>query len=138
MPDGTREQLFLVHLFVDGTDCGIWDAWAGGDKDTASVKYRSGGSPDEESLGGGNTFADLTLSRNYRISRDPSIERFLLSKAGIGNAVASKTVLDRSYQAQGDPLTYKGLLKTVTPPNTDSNSTNPAIISVVIEPNSIA
>lgn len=137
MSDGSREQLFLVHLYVDGTDLGVWDTWQGGDKDTSSIKYRSGGQPDEESLGGGNTYTDLTITRNYRLSRDASIVSFLLNKTGIGEARAIKQPLDRSYNAFGNPVIATGLLKTYQDPKADSNANNAAMIGVVIEPNSI-
>jgi hypothetical protein len=136
-PDGTVEQRMLVHLTVDGVDLGVWDTWSGAEKDTDSTKYRSGGNPDQESLGGGNTFSDLTITRNYRLSRDRSIEAFLYKSAGTGAAKASKTMLDRKYVAYGNPITVNGVLKTYAGPNADSNANNPAMLSVTIEVNSI-
>lgn len=137
MSDGSREQLFLVHVSVDGTDLGVWDTWDGGDKDTNSVKYRSGGEPDEESLGGGSSYSDLTITRNYRLSRDSGIVGFLLNKTSIGEVVATKQPLDRSYNAYGNPIIARGVLKTFQDPKVDSNANNPAMIGIVIEPNSI-
>ena len=137
MSDGSRENLFLIHLSIDGTDLGIWDSWAGGDKDTNSTKYRSGGEPNEESLGGGNVFTDLTIGRNYRLSRDNGIMGFLFDKCGIGAVVAQKQPLDRSYQPYGSPTIASGVLKTVTDAKVDSNANNAAILSVVVEINSL-
>lgn len=137
MSDGTRENLFLVHLTIDGRDLGVWDSWAGGDKDTNSTKYRSGGQISEESLGGGNTFSDLTIGRNYRLSRDNAIIGYLLDKCGLGACRAQKQPLNRSYKAQGKPIIGNGILKTVTDPKVDSNGNNPAMILVVIELNGL-
>ena len=137
MSDGSRENLFLVHLEVDGTDLGLWDSWAGGDKDTNSVKYRSGGQATEESLGGPNTYTDLTIGRNYRLSRDNPVIGFLLDKTGTGACSVQKQPLDRSYQPYGNPIIGNGMLKTFTDPKVDSNSNNAAIIQVVIELNNL-
>jgi hypothetical protein len=137
MSDGSRENLFLVHLSIDGTDLGVWDSWAGGDKDTNSVKYRSGGVATEESLGGPTVYTDLTIGRNYRLSRDNPIIGFLLDKTGQGVCEIQKQPLDRSYQPYGSPIIGNGILKTVTDPKVDSNANNAAILQVVIELNNL-
>jgi len=137
MPDGTREQLFLVHLTIDGTDLGVWDTWAGGDMDTDSVTYRSGGEAIAESLGGPTSFGDITIGRNYRLARDNGVIGFLLNKCGIGNCKVQKQPLDRTYQPYGKPIVGTGILKTVTDPKVDSNNNNAAIISVVIDLNNL-
>lgn len=137
MPDGTREQLFLVTLSIDGVDLGVWDKWDGGDKDSASVKYRSGGQPDEEDLGGPVTFTDVTLTRNYRLSRDATLLGFLFNKVGIGGCVATKYPLARDYTVYGPHIQALGPLKTVTDPKVDSNASNPALLAVVLSVNSI-
>lgn len=136
MSDGTREQLFLVTWSLDGNDMGTWDQWTGGGKDTASVRYRSGGQPDEESLGGPNTYPDVTIERNYRLSRDYPIMPTLLARAGKGTVIGQKQALDRDYNAYGKPEIIVGLLKTVTSPPADSTSSNPAKLIVVVEVNS--
>ena len=137
MPDGTREQLFLVTLVIDGVDLGVWDKWDGGDKDSTQTKYRSGGEPDEEDLGGGVTHSDLTLTRNYRLSRDAPILGFLLNKVGIGGCTASKYPLNRDYTVFGPHIQAQGPLKTVTDPKVDSNAANPALLAIVISVNSL-
>lgn len=137
MSDGTREQLFLVTLSIDGTDLGVWDKWDGGDKDSASVKYRSGGDPAEEDLGGPVTFSDITLTRNYRLSRDAGILGFLFQKVGVGNCVASKYPLNRDYSVFGPYIQAQGPLKTVTDPKVDSNASNPATLVLVLSVNSL-
>lgn len=138
MSDGTREQLFLVTLQIDGVDCGIWDKWDGGGKDSTSTKYRSGGNPVEEDLGGSINYTDITLTRNYRLSRDAAIVGFLLNKVGIGNCVANKFPLNRDYTTYGPYIQAQGPLKTVDDPKVDSNAANPATIVLVMSVNSIA
>lgn len=137
MSDGTREQLFLVTLTIDGTDYGIWDKWDGGDKDSTQTKYRSGGQPDEEDLGGAPTFSDVTLTRNYRLSRDAPILGALLNSVGIGNCVATKYPLNRDYSIYGPHIQAIGPLKTVTDPKVDSNAANPALLVLVLSVNSL-
>lgn len=137
MSDGTREQLFLVTLSIDGTDLGVWDKWDGGDMDSASTKYRSGGSAIEEDLGGAITFSDITIARNYRLSRDAGVLGFLFSKVGIGTCVVSKYPLNRDYSVFGPYIQAQGPLKTVTDPKVDSNAANPAILQLAISVNSL-
>jgi hypothetical protein len=137
MPDGTREQLFLVTLIIDGVDLGTWDKWDGGDKDSTSTKYRSGGDDAEEDLGGSVTYSDLTLTRNYRLSRDAPILGFLLNKVGIGNCIASKYPLNRDYTVFGPHIQAAGPLKTVTDPKVDSNAANAALLAIVVSVNSL-
>lgn len=137
MSDGTREQLFLVTLSIDGTDLGIWDKWDGGDKESASVKYRSGGDPDEEDLGGPINYTDITISRNYRLSRDAGIIGFLFQKVGIGLCVVSKYPLNRDYSVYGPYIQAQGPLKNVVDPKVDSNAANPAILQLAISVNSL-
>ena len=137
MPDGTRENQFLIHLTVDGKDLGVWDSWTGGDKDTDSTKYRSGGESVEESLGGPNTYSDLTIARNYRLTRDNGIMGYLLNKTGIGHVHAQKQPLDRSYKPKGKPIIGTGMLKTVSDPKVDSNANNAAMVTITVELNSL-
>jgi hypothetical protein len=135
--DGTREQLFLVTLTIDGVDIGIWDKWDGGGKDSTSTKYRSGGNPNEEDLGGLPTFTDVTLTRNYRLSRDAAIVGFLLNKVGFGTCIANKFPLNRDYSTYGPYIQAIGPLKTVDDPKVDSNAANAATLIVVLSVNSI-
>lgn len=139
MSDGTREQLILVTFTVNGIDLGTWDSWNGGKKDTSSTRYRSGGDPDDESLGGPNTYTDLTIGRNFRLSRDAPIIGFLLSQAGgVSNCAAVKHYLNRDYTVFDRGLTVaQGPLKTVNDPDGDSQSNNAAMLTVIMEVNSL-
>jgi hypothetical protein len=136
MSDGTLEQRILVHLHLEGQNLGIWDSWNGGDKDTESVQYRAGGHVVKESLGGGTIYTNLTIARNYRLSRDRKIEEFLSKWVGNGRVVAGRQMLDRMMKAWGKPVIVTGILKTYTPPVGNSDGNNAAMITVVIEPNS--
>lgn len=137
MSDGTREQLFIYQLTIDGTDCGVWDKSSVWTTDTTSTKYRSGGQQTEESLGGSPTYPDITLDRNYRLARDHSIMPFLRARAGKGAFTLTKQALDRDFNAYGTPEVAVGLFKTVSSPAGDSTSNNAAMVTVVLETNSI-
>jgi hypothetical protein len=131
--DGGREDLFEVHLFIDGQDCGVWDRLSGGDLDSDDTKYRPGGGMgDQESLGGPRQVSNITLTRRWKLGRDTSLLPLLQQKVGTGDCVASKMSLDASYNAFGDSLVYNGTLKSVSPPDYNSSSNDAALIALEI------
>lgn len=138
MSDGTREQLFIVHLYVDDIDYGIFDKSSSWVRDSTLTKYRSGGQPDEETLGGPNIYSDITLDRNYRLSRDYPLIAPLMAACGTGKLEAYKQPLNRDYSAYNLPMVAKGVLKSVSDPAADSNSANAAMLTIVFEVNSIS
>jgi hypothetical protein len=133
MADGGREDLFEITLFIDGTDCGVWDKLTGGDLDSDDLKYRPGGNQgQEETLGGPQTVSDITVTRRWKLGRDTELAPFLAEKRGSGECVVVKQPLDRSYNAYGKPIVYNGTLKTVNLPDADSTANAVALLALVI------
>ena len=57
---------------------------------------------------------------------------WLASRAGKGSVVITKQPLDIDGNPWGDPITYKGKLKAVTPPEHDSTSNTEALLELEV------
>jgi len=127
-----------VSVKVDGVNLGVFDVMTGGESDSDEFKYRPGGMAPVIALGGVVTVGQLIVNRLYQLNRDHQNIHWLLSRVGKGNVVVTKTILDPDGNAFGKPLVTKGLLKRVTPPEVDSNTTvDAAIIELEITPEGV-
>jgi len=131
----SRQDQYDVTVSVDGLGAlGTFDTFKGGEVDSDEQKYRPGGMADPVSLGGAVTMGNVTVSRNYQLDRDhPSIHA-LLALVGKSTITASKQPLDINRVPYGRPLIYKGKIKTVTPPEHDSTSSDPAMLEIEFVP----
>lgn len=128
-----REDLYLVSLTVAGIDLGVWDTFDGGTVETQSTKYRSGGQADAVSLGGPRDTSDVNVGKKYE-SDVNAVYHWLTAQVGKPDiAVVTRQPLDREFKAFGRPEVYKGTVKSVAPPKSDSNSNAAAIIAAVVE-----
>jgi hypothetical protein len=135
----TRRDTFRVTLSIRGLDgvhhdFGVWDKKSGGAIDSDIYKYKPGGMAKQVSLGGSKTIEDLTVSRLYRHMRDHLQLQNLINWTGKARVTVSQHVLDTDGNLFGAPIVWTGLLKTTTPPDHDSESTDPAMIELVISP----
>lgn len=131
---GVREDLYDVEATFVGTDGQkakfIFDKMTGGDVKAQSKKYRpANGTEDELNLGGAQTVSNIMLTRLYETDIDGWV-LWLLSQVGKGTMYVAKQPLDLNGTAFGTALRYKGLIEGVTPPPTDSESENPAVIEI--------
>lgn len=127
-----RQDQYTVSVSVNDEDYGVWDKFSGGAADSEERKYKPGGMAPELSLGGQQTVTNVTVSRLYDLERDHSTIKTLLSLAGKAEAVIKKQPLDADGNAFGEPITYRGTLKTVTPPDTDSESNEAAMVEIEV------
>lgn len=127
-----RTNQFLITAVCDGRPLGVFDSFEGGEVDSEETKYRPGGMADEVSLGGSRTVANITIGRLNELARDNDLIRWLLSRVGRGQMVVNKQPLDVNKNPFGRPLVYTGKLKTVTPPNHDSNDNSAAVWTMVV------
>lgn len=134
MTDGARVDHFRVNLTVDGRDTGIWDTKEGGETDSEDSSYKPGGGP-RVSLGGSPTTGAVTISRLFMRGRDDDLIPYLRSKAGNGVVIAKIVATDKDGNPYKVLETYRGIFKRVTPPNIDSNSSDPAMLEVEFTPN---
>jgi hypothetical protein len=131
----SRQNQAAVTLTVDGVDLGVWDKLSGGEIDSDETKYKPGGMGPHVSLGGAVEVGDLTVSRLYVLGRDTEKIHWLISRVGKGDCVCARSSLDADGNAWGTPgLVYTGKLKTLTPPELDSESSDAALIELVISP----
>ena len=129
-----RKDQHAIHVSLDGTDCGIWDKKTGGEVDSSDTTYMPGAMGQRISLGGVQTITPVVADRMFDLDRDGQIIHWLMSRAGKGDMVCSVQPLDVDGNAYGRPMTYKGKLKMVTPPEADSESSDAALISLEMTP----
>jgi hypothetical protein len=125
----------LITLTVDGEDYGVWDKLSGGEVDSETLKYKPGGMGNAITLGGSTEVGDVTLSRLFQVGRDTETIHRLIGRVGKGDAVVARQVLDPDGHVWGaGGLVYAGKVKTVTPPEIDSESSDAALVEVVVSP----
>lgn len=118
-----RQDQWSNTVSIDGRAMGVWDTLDGGESDSEETKYKPGGMQPEVSLGGSRTFGNLTLSRLLAQS-DWEFMRTMMNQTGRAKCIVSRQPLDADGNPWGRPLTYRGVLKAVTPGSTDSNSSD--------------
>lgn len=127
----------MVTVFAPGSDAvimkGIWDKKTGGQVDSEESVYHPGGMAESISLGGRKNVDNVVVSRLCRVQRDWALIPRLVSVVGKAKVTIADQPLDFDGNASGiDPLTYVGTLKRVTPPDADSESSDPAMIEMEI------
>lgn len=137
-----REDLFKVTAKMtksDNTivDMGSWDGFEGGEVDSEEAKYTPGDNQGREvSLGGKRTVGNFTIKKIIgRTSSDHADMKTWQDNVGKATVTVIKQPLDATFTAFGSASTYSGILKTVTPPNFDSNSSDAAIVELEISSN---
>jgi hypothetical protein len=126
----TREDTHLLTLVIDGKDLGIWDKKEGGEIDSEENKYKPGNMASEISLGGTKTIGNTTFRRLFDWSRDDPLLPWLYPRVGNGRGALGVQMLDIAGNPKGNLMTLGGTLKTLTPPDLDSESNDPALISL--------
>jgi hypothetical protein len=128
----SRLDQYSVTVSLDGNSLGVFDKMTGGEIDSEETKYKPGAMGPQVSLGGSVTVNNVTVSRLYRLDRDKAIEATLKSRVGKGAVKVTKQSLDTDGNAFGTPLVYSGVLKQVTFPEPDSESSAAALVALEI------
>lgn len=131
----SRQDQHLTTVAVDGTDLGVFDTFSGGNVDSEETKYRAGGLQPEVALGGSVTVENVTVGRLYQLDRDHNISHWLMSRAGKGRVTITRQPLDVDGNVFGRPHVYTGILKAVTTPDQDSNSSDPSVLELEVSTN---
>jgi len=128
----SRADTHAVSVEIDGKDTGIWDKFGGGGIDSEETKYNPGGMVEQVSLGGRKTVENVTVSRLYDLDRDHVQVKNWIDRVGKAQVKVIKQHMSKDGLVYGDPLTYTGTLKRVTPPELDSESSDAALIELEI------
>lgn len=128
-----RQDQYSIHVIVDQEDTGVWDKMSGGMVDSEETKYKPGGMAPSKTLGGTRDTETLTVSRLYELERDHNgLVQRLLAGAGRLRVVVNKQPLDPNGSPFGNPLTYAGVLKSCSPPEVDSESSDAALLAIEV------
>jgi hypothetical protein len=111
-------------------DYGIWDKKTGGAIDSEERIYYPGAMASAISLGGRKTVSEVVLSRLYRLQRDHDPIQQLIDAAGRSAIEIHQQPMDIHGNVYGSPIVYGGTLKTVTLPEHDSESNDPALLEI--------
>jgi len=138
----SREDQYRVTVTVKygGTerDLGVFDSLTGGEVDSEESKYHPGGLQEPVSLGGRKTVGNVTVSRLFDLVRDRPDQGWLIGAVGKADVTVTKTSLDPDGNAYDAPLVYNGKLKAFTPPDHDSESSDPAKFELEISSATVA
>jgi hypothetical protein len=138
-PRGTvsaRQHSITVTVTYRGVkrDLGIFDTWEGAGVTAENTKHRRGGMGPQVAIGGPVTIDDLTLSRDYDLTRDNPHAHWLAGAVGRAQVTATKTYLDADGIAFGDPIVIGGILIGYNEPDGDSDSGDVAMFELVVNP----
>ena len=129
---GQRADQYAVSVTIDGVNTGVWDKMSGGELDSEETKYKPGGLGSPISLGGSINPGNVTVSRLFDKDRDQPAAHGWLARVGKAAVTVTKQPLDVDGNTYGAPMVYSGTLKMVTPPEVDSESSDPALIELEV------
>lgn len=115
-------------------DLGVFDTWEGAGVTADNTKHRRGGMGPQVAVGGPVTIEDLTVTRDYDLDRDHQHAHWLSAAVGRARVSAHKTFLDGDGLAFGPPIVITGILIGYTQPDGDSDSSDVAMVGLVINP----
>lgn len=113
---------------------GIFDTWEGGNVTADNTKHRRGGMGKQVAIGGPVTIEDVTISRDYDLTRDNPNAIWLSGAVGRAAVVATKRYLDADGNRFGTAIVITGVLIGYNEPNSDSDSGDVAMFELVVNP----
>jgi hypothetical protein len=128
-----REDMADIRVSLDGVDpFGIpWKTAEGGALEAADSKTRPGAMGREVSLGGAASRGDLTCTVQFSdviALSHIAFER----KVGVGRVKVAVNWLGTNRALLGSGFTRVGTLKSATVPDTDSESSDPGMYTIVV------
>lgn len=119
---------FLVK--VEGV-IGFWSTKTGGNVSSDTTPVYDGGSLKPDIISNPPTAEDVAVTRPYDPDRDDEMIRQLLQLVGSWETTVSVTPTDADLVAAAPPRVYPNArLKTVTEPEVDASSGDPAMIGL--------
>lgn len=134
-----RNSHWLDTLKVGDTDYGVWKSAEGGAVTSEATVIKPGGMrPGVAVPGGAPTVEAVTLTKHFSQADAASVYASIVAQVGKGaQATHGKQPLDYSGMAFGTPIMTTGVVSSVTPPQSDSESDDVSALVVVITPNGI-
>jgi hypothetical protein len=129
-------QQHLIVVTVDGRSLGPFDTRSGGEVTGGASKRRSAGMGPFKQRAGLPDFTDLTVTRV--LDGSWAEMRRLQTRAGKAEMVVSDFTLDDNGQRFGPPITFTGKLQNVVLPDADSQSTDYAMVTLVLQVRSVS
>lgn len=132
-----RQDQYAITFNVDGTDLGVWDKLSGGEVDSEETKYKPGGMGAMVTLGGSVEVGTVTISKLYTLPDfHGAADRihWLIGRVGKATCTVNRQPLDTDGNAYGRPLVYTGTLKSVTPGEVDSESSDALQLECEVTP----
>jgi hypothetical protein len=138
-PRGTvsaRQHHIAVSVTYRGEtkDLGIFDTWEGAGVTADNTKHRRGAMGPQVAIGGPVTIEDLTVSRDYDLTRDNPNAHWLAGAVGRAQVTVTKTYKDADGINFGRPVVVNGILIGYNEPAGDSDSGDVAMFELVINP----
>jgi len=129
---GNRKDQSAITITIDGVDTGLWEKKSGGMIDSDDTKIYPGGRQAPQSLGGKQIPENITAVRTFFLDRDlPKIKGWM-NRAGKASVVVKDQALDPDDNVFGAPLVQSGKLKSVTPPERDSEASDAAQVTIEV------
>jgi hypothetical protein len=131
-----NEITVTVEYRSETRSLGVFDTWEGANVTAENTKHRRGGMGKQVAIGGPVTIEDLTVSRDYDLTRDNNSgnAHWLAAAVGRARVTATKNYLDSDGVAFGKPVVITGVLIGYNEPNSDSDSGDVAMYEIVINP----
>ena len=132
-----REDTWLVVFNVGGVDLGTWDTFDGGETDSEESVFRPGGMDRAISLGGRQTFGNVTMSRHHDDWLG-GLVKWIRQQCGKTRITIGRVPLNGSGQQNGPVEWLGGTLKACTPPSHDSMGGDASMLEVECTIDSVA
>lgn len=127
-----RSDQWANTVTVDGVPLGLWDTLSGGDVESEETKYRPGGMTPQVSLGGSVTVNNITLGRLLNREDWDFMHALMANRVGKAEVVVARQPLDADANPFGRPMVYRGVLMSVNPGDTDSNSSDAQVWEITV------
>lgn len=114
---------------------GPWDKRSGGSGGSEETKISPAGMG-EIAIGGRPTAENVTVSRFFKIDREPAVYAALLEARGKAEMGVTMEVLDQHENPTGFALHWSGVLMDVTPHDQDSTSNTGSELTLVMSASS--
>jgi hypothetical protein len=125
-----REDNFSVTVTVNEVRLGVFQTFAGGETDSEETRNYPGAMQAQESLGGPRTVGNVTVGRRYKPDRDAWLVKRLRNQVGQAPVVVTHQALDASANPVGEPEVFRGTLKRIGGPQSDSNASGVAMFEI--------